>query len=33
MNPSRPYLIRGLHEWLIDNDLTPHIAVDAFVKG
>lgn len=31
ITPSRGYLIRGLHEWLLDNDLTPHIAVDAAV--
>lgn len=23
-----PYMIRALHEWMIDNDLTPHIAVN-----
>jgi stringent starvation protein B len=33
MTPSRPYLIRALNEWLVDNDLTPHIAVDALIKG
>jgi len=33
MNPSRPYLIRALQEWLIDNDSTPHLAVDATLKG
>lgn len=29
MHSSRPYLIRGLYEWLIDNKLTPHLVVDA----
>lgn len=29
MTPSRPYLIRAIHEWIIDNDLTPHILVNA----
>lgn len=33
MNPSRPYLIRALHEWLLDNDVTPYLVVDARVKG
>ncbi|MCE0731416.1 ClpXP protease specificity-enhancing factor [Halomonas sp. G15] len=26
---SRPYLARALFQWLLDNDLTPHIVVDA----
>lgn len=25
---KRPYLIRALNEWLIDNGLTPHLLVD-----
>ena len=29
MTSSRPYLIRAIHEWILDNDLTPHIVVDA----
>jgi len=29
MTSNRPYLIRGLYEWLLDNDLTPHLLVDA----
>jgi len=29
MTPSRPYLIRALHEWIIDNGLTPYLLVDA----
>ncbi|MGB1238610.1 MAG: ClpXP protease specificity-enhancing factor [Pseudomonadales bacterium] len=33
MNPSRPYILRGLYEWLIDNQCTPHIVVDATIKG
>lgn len=30
---QRPYLIRAMHEWMIDNDLTPHIVVDALHEG
>ena len=32
--PTRPYLIRALHEWCTDNGFTPYIAVfvDANVK-
>lgn len=33
VTPSRGYLIRALHEWLLDNDLTPHVAVDASAPG
>jgi stringent starvation protein B len=29
MTSSRPYLIRALSEWILDNDMTPHIVVDA----
>ncbi len=29
MISDRPYLIRALNEWLLDNNLTPHILVDA----
>ncbi|RVU30467.1 MULTISPECIES: ClpXP protease specificity-enhancing factor [Neptunomonas] len=33
MNPSRPYLLRALHQWVVDANETPHIAVDAMVSG
>ena len=28
MTSSRPYLVRAIYEWLIDNNLTPYIMVD-----
>lgn len=28
MTSSKPYLIRAIYEWLLDNSLTPFIAVD-----
>ncbi|MDT8438170.1 MAG: ClpXP protease specificity-enhancing factor [Wenzhouxiangellaceae bacterium] len=28
MSPSQPYLLRALHEWIVDNGLTPQIVVD-----
>ncbi len=28
MTPNRPYLIRALYEWILDNDMTPHLLVD-----
>ena len=30
---TRPYLIRALHEWALDNGFTPQIAVNATVAG
>lgn len=30
---QRPYLLRAMHEWMSDNDLTPHIVVDANREG
>ena len=29
MNSSRPYILRALHEWIVDNECTPHILVNA----
>lgn len=29
----RPYLIRALNEWILDNDLTPHLLVAADAHG
>jgi len=28
MKSSRPYLIRAIHEWVVDNGMTPHMLVD-----
>lgn len=33
MNSSRPYIIRALYEWILDNDCTPHILVHANAEG
>lgn len=33
MTSSRPYLVRALLDWILDNDMTPHVLVDANVKG
>ncbi|HEX5421731.1 MAG TPA: ClpXP protease specificity-enhancing factor [Gammaproteobacteria bacterium] len=30
---QRPYLLRAMHEWMVDNNLTPHIVVDAVREG
>lgn len=33
MNSNRPYLIRALFEWILDNQMTPHLLVDATHPG
>lgn len=33
MTPSRPYLVRALNEWIIDNGMTPYVVVDVGIKG
>ena len=33
MNSSRPYLIRALYEWIVENDCTPHLLVVADYPG
>ncbi|SQI43214.1 Stringent starvation protein B [Leminorella richardii] len=29
MTPRRPYLLRAVYDWLLDNGLTPYLVVDA----
>ncbi len=33
MTPNRPYILQAYYDWLMDNDLTPHVVVDAYVPG
>jgi stringent starvation protein B len=33
MSSNRPYLLRALYEWIGDNDMTPHLLVDATAEG
>jgi stringent starvation protein B len=33
MNSSRPYLIRAIHEWIVDNFMTPYLLVDIEGEG
>lgn len=32
-SPKRPYLLRAYFDWLLDNDLTPYLAVNAEYFG
>ena len=29
MTPNRPYLLRAFFDWIVDNQCTPHLVVDA----
>ncbi len=33
MTSSRPYLIRGIYQWIADNGMTPHLLVDVAIDG
>jgi stringent starvation protein B len=33
MSSQRPYLLRALYEWIVDNGMTPHVVVDARMPG
>ncbi len=33
MTSSRPYLIRAMYDWIVDNNLTPYLLVDATREG
>ncbi|MCB1674828.1 MAG: ClpXP protease specificity-enhancing factor [Halioglobus sp.] len=32
MTSSRPYIMRALYEWIVDNDCTPYLLVDASLE-
>lgn len=32
-SPKRPYLLRAYYDWLVDNDFTPYLVVDATYWG
>lgn len=33
MTSNRPYLVRALYQWILDNDCTPHLLVNALLDG
>jgi stringent starvation protein B len=33
MTPLKPYLIRSIYEWIVDNNFTPHLLVNAEYPG
>ncbi|SHI50858.1 ClpXP protease specificity-enhancing factor [Cycloclasticus pugetii] len=33
MTPLKPYLVRSLHEWILENGMTPYLLVDASYEG
>jgi len=33
LTSTKPYLLRAIYEWLLDNQLTPHLLVNAAFPG
>jgi stringent starvation protein B len=33
MTSNQPYLLKGFYDWIVDNDLTPYIVVNANMRG
>jgi len=33
MTSQKPYLIRAIYEWLLDNQLTPYLLVSTLIEG
>jgi stringent starvation protein B len=33
MTPNRPYLVRALFDWIVDNNCTPYIILSAGLPG
>ena len=33
MTSSRPYLVRAMYQWIVDNGMTPHLLVNADVDN
>ena len=33
MSSSKSYLVSALYQWIVDNDCTPYVLVDAYVRG
>jgi len=33
LTPSKPYVIRAIYDWIVDNNCTPHVLIDAAADG
>ena len=33
MNSSKPYVLRAMYDWIVDNNCTPHLLVNAEAPG
>ena len=33
MTPSKPYVVRAIYDWIVDNNCTPHVLIDAATDG
>ena len=33
VTPSKPYIVRAIYDWIVDNNCTPHVLIDAVADG
>jgi stringent starvation protein B len=33
VTPSKPYVVRAIYDWIVDNNCTPHVLIDAQIEG
>ena len=33
VTPSKPYVVRAIYDWIVDNNCTPHVLIDAASDG
>jgi len=33
VTPSKPYVVRAIYDWIVDNNCTPHVLIDAQSEG
>ena len=33
MTPSKPYIVRAIYDWIVDNNCTPHVLINAVADG
>jgi stringent starvation protein B len=33
MTPRKPYLVRAIHDWILDNQMTPYLSVNTTFEG
>ena len=33
LTPSKPYVVRAIYDWIVENNCTPHLLIDATADG